>query len=206
MHRWTFRVGPSLPLIAFKHSVINRSNGDDITVWVHQSFQEERDIDPAGDLAERQVKTLDWYGDSSTSYRRCHSVRYGDKTTSTSPTADKTEALATWARKTSGSWLLSALPFKGPKWLDVAVAGSDSGENIKLSMHFMTMEGSQLATSDVLDIATHVQTNFKRKFGNVWRAEADGGHMCSVAIYISFTGRPVSHWAHWRLLGTADRV
>lgn len=41
------------PVTVFKHSVIKRSDGNDVTVWVHQSFTEDM-----ATPAKRSVKPL----------------------------------------------------------------------------------------------------------------------------------------------------
>ncbi|KAH6686917.1 hypothetical protein F5X68DRAFT_232241 [Plectosphaerella plurivora] len=47
---------------SYKHAVIRRDNGDDLTIWVHLSFVEERDDSVAGNLVERQARPIETTG------------------------------------------------------------------------------------------------------------------------------------------------
>ncbi|KAH7362249.1 hypothetical protein B0T11DRAFT_297706 [Plectosphaerella cucumerina] len=195
---------------AFKHAVIRRDNGDDITIWVHRSFVEERDPSLSGPLTERQVRPWDKFRPSTYPWSprlSCTYYTHVDKTNSTSPLADSAAYLATWAKNTNG--MFAAVSYTTPQgvivwdtWSDFVVAGTNSGGNAVFSVGFPGSTRGQTAavlTANIFDLVDHSHTHFKRKYGSTWRVEAEGKATCYQAIA---SHQNVPGLASWRLTGT----
>lgn len=194
---------------AFKHAVIRRDDGDDITIWVHRSFVEERDTSLTGTLAGRQARPWGSFQPSDKPWGphlACRGYSHVDKTNSSSPYAESAEYLATWAKNTNGHFTAGPL-FTGQglvydAWTDFVVAGTNSGGNAVFSVGFpgsTTFRSARMSTVNIFDLVDYSLTHFKRKYGSTWRVEAQGNAYCYQVVYIheNTLTRP-----GWRLTGT----
>jgi hypothetical protein len=177
--------GHADPSPVHKHSVFKRDDGDHITIWVDNGFEEVEGPheDP---LSKRQSARL-WWSNYYTSangrasdYCRQHDRR--DWTSSGAPCTGGVKALAEWARDNKG-WFNWGIVGGGWQWRTVLIAGSNSGCNARYRGQVIDdnplAAGTQVGTDDVRDDA-YWTLDRGRQFNGRWKAASYGWETCGV--------------------------
>lgn len=169
----------------YKHSVFKRDDGDHITIWVDNGFQEAEgpQEDP---LSKRQTARL-WFSHHytaangrATDYCRQHDRR--DWTSAGAPFTGGVRAIAEWARDNRG-WFNWGVAGGGWGWRTVLIGGSNSGSNARYRGQVIDdnpfAAGTQVGTDDVRDDA-YWTLDRQRQFNGRWRAASYGWETCGV--------------------------
>ncbi|KAH6686769.1 hypothetical protein F5X68DRAFT_190999 [Plectosphaerella plurivora] len=172
----------------FPHSVIRRRSGDDITIWVDNSF-EEGDAPDAGDDSDEATSELDkrqksrinegaYYNQGAQFQKLCQGFNSDPNNILTRPNSAFTGgfyAIEAWAGTAHGFFKLSGA--KGKTMTDLAIGGSNSGANARVSWKKVGDIEARVGTGDLWSV-TGVGLNRQVKYGNSWRASAEGTAYC----------------------------
>ncbi|KAL2206958.1 hypothetical protein CC79DRAFT_909506 [Sarocladium strictum] len=178
--------------VVWKHSVVKRSDGDDITIWVHNSFEEPEG--PENTPSKRQSAHL-WpsaHFASFRSFRNCDSNTRWDITSATSPFTGGIVAMRDWVASRDGYFLIGTNPETnyqwGPGaggwgWRTILIGGSNSGRNARYRMAIKTPgRGNWYTWVDNRDIELDLNWTHdrRRQFDGRWRAASHGEQWCGV--------------------------
>lgn len=184
----------------WKHSVIKRADGDDTTIWVHNSYVEE-----AEGVEKRQTKL--WHtGLSSGRTDNCgHSSFVGD-TGPGAPFTGGIQHMARWGASANGNFFVNGSQSR--TWWILVVAGSNSGANASFQARASIANVGwyiHVGARDVGDLSRDTNNMFARKFGNSWRARARGHMECKRAEPFPLPGLP-GIFVEWRVDGVDQRA
>lgn len=204
----------------YRHSIIKRDDGDHITIWVANSyneFEEENsgtdDLDADGldaddsvaddsdvELTKRKYRVGKVSWGTSGKNRNCYRTSYIGDTGPHAPFTGGANAIMDWGHSNcKGGWGLMQ------KRNDLIVAGSNSGYNIRFTTEMTMSLGFGVAGNfgchDVGLITRTSRDRFQQNHGG-WRVRARGETSCDVvgtACYKtqcqpSFGSRPVKWW------------
>ncbi|KAF9777137.1 hypothetical protein IL306_004592 [Fusarium sp. DS 682] len=171
-----------------KHSILKRSNGDHVSIWVHNSFNgsffdDDKRGNNAVDLQRRslgfEVKNLhpDFYqpGDSK---KKCKKSKIASLTTESSPYGYGALAIVRWAHMNMGAFYLgnSCCFFA----TDLLVAGSNQGGNMRFSVR-KEGEAIFLGSLDIAEVTQRAMDKHSKQYGETWRLAAGGKMKCRKA-------------------------
>lgn len=196
----------------WKHSVIKRSDGDDYTIWVDNSFSEtpvelpvgptDASEDEDSSVVEKRQQMLRTYANNMIWGEgfSCHDFEFRDDTGPNAPFTGGILHMASWAAQNRNRRfeMVSGDTVNRYSWRNLLVAGSNSGGNAILrgspSMPRRAKGRNWIGTQDIEHIARGTNTKFAAKFGNSWRARAWGPMWCD-DMNSNF------HWeaSHWHI-------
>lgn len=175
----------------WKHSVVKRHDGDDVTVWVDNNYEEPEG--PENTLSKRQTAHL-WpsaHFRDSPSGHNCRRAERFDITSATSPFTGGVLAMAAWAREHRGYFLIGTYPdgyqfgpgAGGWGWRTILIGGSNSGRNARYRMAVGDPRGynyNWVSTPDIVDDLNWTHDR-RRVFNGQWRAASHGNQWCGLA-------------------------
>lgn len=180
--------------LVYKHSVVKRSDGDDVTIWVHNSY-EEAELESPEENPKSKRQTAKLHGGAGAAnwrnfpdYKNCRPTQYNDITSSTSPYTGGIHAIRDWTRDNVGYFLLGKHPETGEVWgpdggwgwRTVLVGGSNSGRNARFRFHAFDPNFQYfgiVGNPDVED-ACNWTLDHRREYNGRWRAAAAGFQYC----------------------------
>lgn len=178
----------------FKHSVVKRADGDDITVWVHNSFnatiEDDTEINArASDLEARQLSARPIHGVYAiptflTWGRSCNNGDSSSHTSSGSPTTGGTQEMVRWADRTRGRFELGTGSGSINRNFDLVVAGSNGGTNAVFLVRKHPLDehkAAWISTKDISYQASEALNRYQRQIDGKWRMGASGGMRCERA-------------------------
>lgn len=168
----------------YKHSLIERDDGDHVVIWVDRSFVDEDDQDEEEkELVKRQQR---WriangmeFGHGFSDHCRDH--RRQDHTGPNGPYSGGVLTMYQWARAHSGGYFR----FRGWDWHNLFVAGSNSGANALYKAKILPGGDVTVGTQDLRNDADWTYKK-RRKFGSSWRASSKGGETCNINTRINY--------------------
>ncbi|KAH7304022.1 hypothetical protein B0I35DRAFT_484700 [Stachybotrys elegans] len=164
----------------YKHSIIKRDDGDHITIWVDNGFEEN--VGPKeGSLDKRQKAGL--YRAAhfhDTPNDECREHRRFDWTSKNAPTTGGIIALRQWAWDHYGAFGWGEA-YGGSAWRNVLVAGSNAGTNACYRARVDRWErhsvNVRIGTADVAADADFTMS-LARNYDGKWRASSYGYETC----------------------------
>ncbi|KAL2214747.1 hypothetical protein CC79DRAFT_1363494 [Sarocladium strictum] len=192
------RDGVSL-LEMYRHSVVKRDDGDHVTIWVHNSFEEGETVEelPAGldsgavevagddasdtKLAKRQKTAIknEWEGVLRGHECWWDKTIYHDDTGPTAPYTGGLNAVVSWGRNRKGGWWV-----RSTRDRDLIVAGSNSGANMRFHARSESNLASNIAAhigaQDVGTIVERARNRYQRNTGGGMRVRANGWAFCAL--------------------------
>lgn len=178
----------------YKHSVVKRSDGDDYTIWVHNSYEDASG--PAEDPhSKRQIAKLhggayaaNW--EHRPDFVNCRHHRRTDITSGTSPFTGGIHAMRDWTQNNVGFFLMGKHPdtgrVYGPNggwgWRTVLVGGSNSGRNARYRMAAFDPASWYVGVVHNPDVRADCDWTLdrRRSFNGRWRAAAHGQQRCGL--------------------------
>lgn len=163
----------------YKHTVFKRDDGDDTTIWVDNSFEEDVDVGISESLDKRGLKTEGGYHGNSKG-RMCQNYRaWSGFTGPTSPTTGGPQEIVRWARGRRGAWPFPVLPQSDlTKFRNLVVAGSNGGANAHIEAKRTGSLYCWVGTHDIADIAQGAMDRYQRNINGKWRVGASGEMSC----------------------------
>lgn len=185
----------------FKHSLIRRADGDDITIWVDNSFEETPSAAPANSCIRRHLWASGF--DSKRQRDSCGSFVWKDDTTKDSPTTGSVHEIASWLSGTNGGFFIRS---NQPDWQRFITAGNKQGTNAHFSMK-LTEQYRQgyVGTNDILYLAAESLRKYQRQFSGKWRVGAWGDVRCNSG-YSLIGVSPLKHPFYWLVGGYYNKV
>lgn len=170
----------------FKHSLVRRTDGDDITVWVHNSYEEEaeEEEEEAPAVKARQLPLSADMLNSNIHPDMCSGSTFEDRTGNNSPFTGGVSTMRNWALSRRGGFgVLGRDRYQFYQWYTTLVtAGSNSGANAHFNViprHDHLYRPMRVGTYDIGDISRDSLTRFQRQTSNGWRMEARGRMPCA---------------------------
>lgn len=167
----------------YKHSVIKRHDGEEVTIWVDNGY-EVAEGPEEDSLSKRQSARL-WMGSQFlksglVDYCRNHDRR--DITSSSSPFTGGVHAIASWARNNDGFFPWGD-DHRGWGWRTILIGGSNAGRNARYRAAVDRKAIGQtrvgLGTHDVRDDADWTRAR-QRQYNGKWRAASYGWQTCGI--------------------------
>lgn len=158
----------------YRHSLVRRSDGDDITVWVHNSFNETiaDDTDSSPILEDRGVRLLDkaplrqgnWWNQYSDA---CGSSSYHSLTSrSLGAYTGGVTIMRRWGNTNLGGFHIEGYPNGRGNHVGLLIAGSNGGAN---ACFMAVMEGSRsetvVGTRNIAKLADET-LRFRKRYDN----------------------------------------
>jgi hypothetical protein len=172
-------------LTVYRHSLIKRTDGNDVTIWVHNSFDATvpRDEDRSTPLEERRLRQPNKVPFQKGSSQPCFEKSMRSLTSSTlGAFTGGVNEIFSWGRANPGRFVLDGVR----QHTGLVIAGSNSGANAcfmaKLAPGSSAV--SYLGSSDVAYLARD-STKFQRQYGSGnsgWKTAAEGSMRCP-AVY-----------------------
>lgn len=175
-----FKALSCLPV--FPHSLIRRKNGDDITIWVNNNFQEKEAPAEDIELYKRQSarpNTNAYTVQGGQNQRICWGHHIPPEPVLTRPESASTggaHAMIAWGRNAYGFFKFG--PQEAINWSDALLGGSNSGANARFSVKKGTSNETRIGTRDVALLVDYSVTFFQVIFGSGWRVAAEGVTSC----------------------------
>lgn len=202
--------------LVWKHSVIKRSDGDDYTIWVHNSFKEDTGVNATDDsgIQKRLLKTVNkfilWRHPIGTG-RSCDFYTYNDDTGPNAPFTGGIQTMRDWAGRTWGHWEINYPSRANGFWISLLIAGSNSGFNAVFQAspaqarraHLDEKVGASIGSQEISLLARETNNRYARKIGNSWRARAWGHMWCWPD---ENTQMPPDSLTYWRITNTAESI
>lgn len=183
----------------FKHSIIKRADGDDVTIWVHRNFTEgeptpeqERGLQvgqpekraPAVHGVGKNWKPI---GPGEDGHAYCYEkpLRLLDITSGVSPPVSSVKELAIWGRHHSGLFAFGEWkPWvdNQNKWVNLVVAGKAKGTHARFAAKWNQFGLIMLGPGDVSSAVDAVVSRFAIKYGSTSRVAAHGTFSCPQRI------------------------
>lgn len=200
----------------YKHTVYKRGNGDDYTLWVHNSFndtaegdEESPEAESTSQLAARQnVRVIN---NSQQNHRnidggnRCRRQNIHGTTHPNAAFTGGANAIIRWADSQNGRFYADANCCRDPKRVNLIVAGTNSGANIRfgIGVHPSNAAGYTIVGSrDVGDVTRTSRDSYQRKYGNRWRVQSHGAFRCDHDGWWASPGG----WVEWVLHRSVERA
>lgn len=203
------------PHLVYKHSVYKRSNGDDYTVWVHNSFNGTSEEDDeavedsgavSGPLAARQERTrLRMTYASTSNGNHCRRQYIENTTHRNAATTGGANAIIRWGDRNSGRFFMAAGCCRNPKRVNLIIGGTNSGTNIRFGAGVHTSNANgwvMVGSKDIRHATAHARNNYRRDYGNGWRVQAHGAFRCD---HDGWWGSPGA-WVNFVLHRSVERV
>ena len=167
----------------FKHSLVRRTDGDDVTIWVDNSYEEEEEED-AHVVKARQLPLEADMLNPGLHPDMCSGTTFQDLTGSSSPFTGGVSTMRNWALSRRGAFAVMGRDrWQFYQWYSTLVtAGSNSGANAHFSIipridHLS--RSMRVGTWDIGDISRDSLTRYQRKVGSSWRMESRGRMPCA---------------------------
>jgi hypothetical protein len=194
----------------YRHSVFKRSDGDDVTIWVHNSFSErdpgregETSAATEGSLQARGHRTvrpfINGFGDGN----ECGGSTFYSETKSNSPGTGGANDIMRWSQTVSGIFTLASDCCSDPERVNLIIAGSNTGNNMRFSAGKDRRDRGKVAyvgSKDIGDITRDAKDRFQRQLNGGWRLAARGGMRCNVGF---LSPQP---WVNWVIDRTEERI
>ncbi|KAH8172798.1 hypothetical protein LIA77_07053 [Sarocladium implicatum] len=178
----------------YKHSVIKRSDGDHVTIWAHNTYE---DLEGPAENPKSKRQTAKLHGGAAAAHWRnrpdfvnCRSHQRWDITSGTSPFTGGIEAIRDWTWDNVGFFLMGVNPetreVYGPGggwgWRTVLVGGSNSGRNARYRMAVWDANIQYFGIVHNPDIRHDCDWTLdrRRSFNGRWRAAAHGRQRCGI--------------------------
>ncbi|KAF4341969.1 hypothetical protein FBEOM_4135 [Fusarium beomiforme] len=173
------------PREMYKHSILRRSNGDHVSIWVHKSFNgsffdNDKQTNHIAGLTRRDlgidvVNQHTELFEPGENKKKCRKPTIKRLTDSGSPTTDRALAILRWTNMNLGAFHLSAgCCFHAT---DLLVAGSNHGTNMRFTVR-KESGGMFLGSEDIAKIAKRVVDKHSKQIGGAWRVAAEGKMNC----------------------------
>lgn len=200
--------------------MVKRNNGDHVTIWVHNSFEEggpeeemSASLDSSADelsdkeapdtsLVKRQKTAVkgSWSGPLRGHECWWDKTTYHDDTGPTAPYTGGLNAVVSWGRNRKGGWWVKSTTDR-----DLIVAGSNSGANMRFharSEHNLASNvAAHIGAQDVGTIVERARNRYQRNVGGGMRVRANGWAYCAIegwSCYKTFCGPNAGQqWIQW---------
>lgn len=183
----------------WKHSVIRRSDGNDITFWVHNSWVDgEQELpDDATDEEENHLETrqVESYKFNKGGNSRCRKTKIEGRTNSRSPSTGAAQRIVDWSRKHKGYFTHTNVY----RSVRMVAARAGNGGHAEFSARKMSVNKLRpniyVGTKDIADIVQASINRYKKRAGGgSWRVQTRGTSNCE-ANGVSGKGRANVSWA-----------
>ncbi|KAL2204870.1 hypothetical protein CC79DRAFT_1370687 [Sarocladium strictum] len=169
----------------YRHSMIKRDDGEHVTVWVHNSYDEEDDTDVADDLevhlAKRQSVRPNSSFDNRAGRNSCqmNNAAYTGDTGPGAPFTGGAAAIVNWSSGCRGRWFISGSAVNQ----DLLVAGSNSGGNMRFTIrvdeNINAATWREFGCGDVGNLVRTSRERFQRVYNGRERVRARGTVPCN---------------------------
>ncbi|KAF5984973.1 hypothetical protein FCOIX_2316 [Fusarium coicis] len=167
------------------HSMIKRDDGDHVTIWVDNSYDESEPSEPDIDdsdawLAKRQkhrVVNNSWKTVGKSKWCRLSRATYVGNTGPGAPTTGGPNAVINWSKSCKGNWRVDNRSQR-----DLVVAGSNGGANMRFKFAgkrdiALNVDG-RIGCKDVGILTETSRDRFQKQFSGKWRVSARGDVNC----------------------------
>lgn len=165
----------------YKHTVYKRHDGDDITIWVHNSFVEDTDVGISEAPDKRALKSQYHYS-SDPNGKMCSNYHdWAGDTGTWSPTTGGPNEMIQWAKSRKGVWSFTVLPASDlRRYHNLVVAGSNGGANARLEAKRTHGDlYGWIGTYDVAEVVRGAVNRFQKKINGKWMVGASGKMDCT---------------------------
>lgn len=197
---------------------MKRSDGDDYTFWVDNSFTTEPIEFPADSVdatedekkyssaIEKRQQKLRYYAEYQAGMplgRVCHDYQFRGDTGPSAPYTGGILHMATWGRQNRHGRFMIAGGDKVNRydWRTLFVAGSNSGANAAFrgssSMTRRLNGYNTIGGDDIAHLASGTNDKFSKNFGGTWRARAWGPMWCD-----GMNSQINDEASHWHITNT----
>ena len=156
----------------FKHSVIKRDDGDHLTVWVHNSYEESTIAEPQPN--KRKVKVIEELHGTSNADKCGHSTIVPDNGPH-APFVGGVTMIQDWAADRVGSFIFR---HQNTEWTSLVVAGSNSGSNAHFRGRNVYNVRTWLGTHDIHNLCRDSIKEHKKSYDGRWRVRTHGRMRC----------------------------
>ena len=188
----------------FRHSLVRRTDGDDITIWVDNSYTEEEEDEPVPDttpaLKERahlSAPAIDWFVPE----RNCGGLTYSMLTADNSAFTAGVHEMYRWANTRKAGFTIWSRT--QDSWQRLIIAGSNSGGNARYDQrHLMThnFNTNKVGTYDIRDAVKASLDRYQRQRNGHWRIAAKGRMWCETRQTVHW-GDVINEW----IIGRVDQ-
>lgn len=143
--------------------MMKRSSGEDITIWVHNSWQDHKEDEetPAKDDKRAHHIWEGGYRRGQASYMCATFVDAYDRTTANSPFTGGAHNILTWASQNRGAFDLNSGCC--PHLSDLIISGSNSGANAAYSVQPWHQRRFFLGTVDIANGVRVMRDRYQKK-------------------------------------------
>ena len=160
-------------MTVFKHSISRRADGDDVVIWVHNSF-EEQEAPVSAPVSKRYLWGGKW--DPGVQRWMCEKFEFNHDTTANSPTTGGVHEIRSWASTRYGGFTIQ---WGNPSWQNFIIAGSNGGTNARFDMKVdHVLHGGYVSTDDIRQLAEGTLERYQRNYSGKWRVGGWGATSC----------------------------
>ncbi|KAG7115408.1 hypothetical protein HYQ44_007593 [Verticillium longisporum] len=192
-----------------RHSLIRRADGDDITIWVHNSYQENdtgEEEDSSTSEAALAARAHVWGGsfDSGLHHNQCGHSSFEGLTSDRSAYTGGVQEMYRWANTRRGGFSLQSFCCGGNGNYDnIVIAGSNSGANARFGIRQTDEDRilpGRVGTEDIRDLAGDSLDRYQQN-RNGWRVAARGQMSCATGMRAPFVQAVNIQW----IIGRVDQ-
>ena len=195
--------------IVFRHSLIRRADGDDVTIWVHNSYQEHKEEAAPAVEARAYVWGDGGHGfDPKIFYDQCAGSDYSGLTSKVSAFTGGVWEMYRWANTRRAGFEVPAYCCPGDGWTtfeNLVIAGSNAGANARFGVkHYFADDRRYpllVGTEDIRDVTRETLARFQANYDGKWRVASSGRMACTNPI-----GWSPSTWTQWTIGRVDERV
>lgn len=180
----------------YRHSLVKRSDGDDVTIWVHNSYSEDHEADEPESLIERAVKLTGnakfkeggWWAQNRDA---CGKSSFTGLTSSSQAFTGGVNQIRDWGRSKRGGFHLIPTSMSKTKHTHLLVAGSNSGANARFMVKPEMTTEIMVGTKDIGDLAYNT-LYYRKTYNGKQRVAAKGDMKC-------LSNNAQKKWVNWRI-------